>query len=57
MGDLEAGRDDGMSSGRGLGLAIVKSLVEAMSAGTAAESIPGEGTCILFWLRILGNGY
>ena len=42
--------DNAASTGSGLGLAIVKSLVEAMGGRVAAESTPGEGTCIRFWL-------
>jgi len=47
--------DDGMSGGSGLGLAIVKGMMEAMGGEAAAESTPGEGTCIRFTLRISGN--
>jgi signal transduction histidine kinase len=58
QGDPSRGRsqeDDGMSGGSGLGLAVVKGLVEAMGREAAAESTPGEGTCIRFTLRISGN--
>ncbi|MBN1302983.1 MAG: HAMP domain-containing histidine kinase [Anaerolineales bacterium] len=41
---------DRQSGGTGLGLAIVQSLVKAMRGRVKAESPPGEGTTISFWL-------
>lgn len=38
------------TGGAGLGLAIVRALVLAQGGGIHAESAPGEGTSIIFWL-------
>ncbi|MGB7537404.1 MAG: HAMP domain-containing sensor histidine kinase [Anaerolineales bacterium] len=38
------------SGGTGLGLAIAKRLVEAHGGGINAESVPGNGTSVRFWI-------
>lgn len=38
------------SGGTGLGLAIAKQLVEAHGGGIQAESAPGQGTVVRFWI-------
>jgi signal transduction histidine kinase len=43
------------SGGAGLGLAIVKSLVEAHDGHVTAESSPGQGASISFWLPAAEN--
>ncbi|MBN2083650.1 MAG: HAMP domain-containing histidine kinase [Anaerolineales bacterium] len=45
------------SGGTGLGLAISRRLVEAHGGGIHAESIPGNGTTIHFWIPFSPPGF